>query len=120
MLAPIPSRILRSTALVEVCNGVDIYQNPQNTVYTVKNVHLQPTERIIKTTTNTDAQLTGVLFVDAKKSKPNLDWKALFTSAHELGGDMHITVRNIKYTVVSVDGLRDDTDNLHHWEIGVV
>lgn len=120
MLPPIPSRILRSTVTIDVCTGIDIYQNQEYTSYTVKNVHLQPTERIVKTTTNTDQQLTGILYVDAKKSVPALNWRAMLETAHELGGDMHITVRNVKYTVMTVDGLRDDTDNLHHWEIGVV
>ena len=27
MLRPIPARIMRSTAMVKVCTGVDLYQN---------------------------------------------------------------------------------------------
>ena len=119
MLPPIPSRILRSTATVKVCNGVDMYQNQTYTEYTVKRVHLQPTERIIKTKSNTDQQLSSILFVDVRHSSPALDWKALFQSAHEKGGDMRVIVRGIEYTVMGVDGLRDDTDNLHHWEISL-
>lgn len=120
MLPPIPSRILRSTAIVEVCNGTDRYQEQQFTTYTVNNVHLQPTDRIIKSVSNTDQQLSGVLFVDARKSKPDLEWRALLQAAHDLGGDMYITVRGQRYTVQNVDELRDDTDKLHHWEIGVI
>jgi hypothetical protein len=33
---------------------------------------------------------------------------------------MRVVVRGVEYTVVTVDGLRDDDDRLHHWEIGVV
>lgn len=117
MLRPIPTRILRSTATVKVCSGVDMYKKPTYTLYTVKRVHLQPTEKIIKTATNTDQQLKSILFVDARRSTPALDWKALFQSAHKKGGDMRVIVRNIEYTVMGVDGLRDDTDRLHHWEI---
>ena len=119
MLRPIPARILRSTATVKVCKGVDMYQNQTYTEYTVDRVHLQPTERIIKTKSNTDQQLSSILFVDVRHSTPALDWKALFQSAHEKGGDMRVIVRGIEYTVVTVDGLRDDTDRLHHWEIGL-
>ena len=119
MLRPIPSRILRSTATVNVCSGVDMYQNQTYTEYTVDRVHLQPTEKIIKTPSNTDQQLKSILFVDARYSTPALDWKALFQSAHEKGGDMRVTVRGIEYTVMGVDGLRDDTDRLHHWEISL-
>lgn len=120
MLKPIPARILRSTALVKVCTGTDLYQNQTYTEYTVQRVHVQPTEKIIKTTNNTDQQLTSILFVDVRHSAPALDWHALFQSAHDHGGDVRVVIRGIEYTVASVDGLRDDTDRLHHWEIGLV
>lgn len=119
MLRPIPSRILRSTATVEVCSGVDIYQNQTYTTQTVSHVHLQPTEKIVKTKENTDQQLQSVLFVDARRSTPVLDWRALLQTAHDNAGDMRVTIRGVTYTVASCDGLRDDTDHLHHWEIGL-
>lgn len=120
MLKPIPARILRSTALVKVCTAVDEYQNQTyGAQYTVKHVHLQPEERIIKSTSNTDLQLTSILFVDCRRSSPALNWRELLQSAHDLGGDMRVVVRGVEYTVASADGLRDDTDRLHHWEIGL-
>ena len=120
MLRPIPAKILRSTATVSVCSGTDVYQNQTYTTYTVKRVHLQPEERIVKSRTNTDQQLTGTLYVDARISSPSLDWRALLESAHNVGGDMRVTVRGVTYTVATADGLRDDTDQLHHWEIGLI
>lgn len=120
MLKPIPARILRSTATVEYCSGVDLYQNQAYATQTVKHVHLQPTEKIVKSNTNTDMPLTGILFVDAKRSTPALDWRALLQTAHDNGGDMRVTVRGVTYTVQEADGLRDDTDKLHHWEIQLV
>jgi hypothetical protein len=119
MLRPIPPQILRSTATVEVCNGTDLYQNQTYETYTVKRVHIQPTEKIVKTRTNTDQQLSSVLYVDARISSPTLDWRALLQEAHDNGGDMRVTVRGVRYTVVACDGLRDDTDRLHHWEISM-
>lgn len=119
MLRPIPQKILRTTATVKVCSGVDMYQNQTFTTYTVNHVHLQPTERIIKTSNNTDQQLNSILFVDVRHSSHQLDWAALLSQAHEKGGDVFITVRGKEYTVATVDGLRDDTDHLHHWEIGL-
>lgn len=94
-----------------------MYQNQTYTTYTIKRVHIQPTEKIVKGVTNTDQQLNAVLFVDARISSPAIDWRALLESAHNLGGDMRVTIRGITYTVASADGLRDDTDRLHHWEI---
>ena len=120
MLKPIPSRILKSTATVKVCSGVDRYQNQTYTEYTVKKVHLQPTNEIRKTQDNTDITLRSILFVDAHTSTPFLDWCALFRSAHVIKGDMRVVVRDEEYTVMGVDALRDDTDNLHHWEVSLV
>ena len=120
MLKPIPSKILRSTATVKVCTGVDRYQNQRYTNYTVKRVHLQPTNEIRKTESNTDCTLRAILFVDYRTSTPALDWYALFRTAHDNAGDMRVTVRGVEYTVYSVDELRDDTDGLHHYEVGLV
>lgn len=120
MLRPIPPQILRSTATVKVCTGTDLYQNQTYATYTVRRVHLQPEERIVKTVSNTDQQLTGTLYVDARISSPALNWRELLQTAHDHGGDMRVTVRGVTYTVITADGLRDDTDRLHHWEIGVV
>ena len=120
MLKPIPSKILKSTATVKVCSGVDRYQNQTYTEYTVNRVHLQPTNEIRKTQDNTDIVLRSVLFVDAHTSTPFLDWCALLQTAHNNLGDMRVIVREQEYTVLSVDALRDDTDTLHHFEVGLV
>ena len=120
MLKPIPAKILKSTATVKVCSGVDRYQNQTYTEYTVKRVHLQPTNEIRKTQDNTDIVLRSILFVDAHTSTPALDWYALLKTAHDNCGDMRVIVRNVTYTAIGVDELRDDTDNLHHWEISLV
>ena len=119
MLPPIPAKILRSTATVSACNGTDLYQNQTYNTYTVKRVHLQPTTEIRKTASNTDQQLRSILFVDARRSTPALDWERLLRTAHEHGGDMRVTVRGVEYTALTVDALRDNSDNLHHWEIAL-
>ena len=119
MLRPIPARIMRSEATVKACTSLDRYQKPTYTEYTVKNVHLQPTNEIRKTADNTDCTLRSVLFVDRKHSTPTLDWWGLFNTAHAIGGDVKVIVRSEEYTIFSVDELRDDTDAFHHWEIGL-
>ena len=116
----IPKQIMRSTATVEWCYGTDVYQNQLTMSKTVKNVHLQPTSAIVKTKDNTDCQLRSVLFVDAKISTPALAWDQMLEAAHAVGGDLRVTVRDVTYTVMTVDALRDKNDTLHHWEIGVV
>lgn len=126
MLAPIPRRILKSTAVFSVPTGFDVYQKPTTTSYTVKNVHLQSDDVTVKTAQNTEVQLRGTLFIDGKFSTPHLDFDALQQQAHAAGGVMTVTVTNQHggssgpYTVLVVDGLPDDEDRLHHWELGLV
>ena len=119
MLPPIPARILRSTATVKACTGTDLYQNQTYATYIVSRVHLQPTTDIRKTPTNTDQQLRSLLFVDARRSTPSLDWEGLLRTAHKHGGDVRVIVRGEEYTVLDIDALRDDSDRLHHWEIAL-
>lgn len=118
MLRPIPARILRSTATVDVCTGTDRYQNQITSQYTIKHVHIQPTNEIRKTPSGTDCTLRSILFADGRLSTA-FDWWSNFESAHAIGGDVKVTIRGVTYTVMSVDALRDDSDNFHHWEIGL-
>lgn len=120
MLRPIPRRILRTTATVEVCRAVDRYHNQVYDTYTVERVHLQPSNEVRKGLTDTDLVLTGILFVDARISSPALDWAELLRTANDNGGDMRITVRGRTYVAKTAEALRDDTDRLHHYEIGLV
>ena len=127
MLSPIPRRILRSKATFTVPGGFDRYQNPvEPTVYTVSNVHLQADNSTHKTAQNTEVTLRGVLFVDARYSTPQLDYEALQEAAQAAGGVMTVTVTDKHgnstgpYTVLVIDALPDDEDNLHHYELGLV
>jgi hypothetical protein len=119
MLRPIPAKIMRSTATVKACTGLDRYQNQIYEEYTVNRVHIQPSNEIRKTAENTDCVLRSILFVDKRHSKPEIDWWGLFNAAHAIGGDVKVSVRGEEYTVFTVEELRDDTDNFHHWEIGL-
>lgn len=127
MLSPIPRRILRDELTLSVPGGFDRYQNPVDAVqYTVSNVHIQGNNETRRTATNTEVTLRAVLFIDARYSTPALDYWALQTQAQEAGGVMTCTVKDRRggvtgpYTVLIVDGLPDDEDNLHHWELCLV
>lgn len=127
MLTPIPRRILRDTLILSVPAGFDRYQQPtEPTEYTVNNVHIQADNSTRTATDNTEVMLTGVIFIDARHSTPALDYEALQASAQAAGGVMTCMVKNWHgaasgpFTVLVVDGLPDDNDRLHHWELGVV
>lgn len=120
MLPPIPPQLLKSTVTVEACTGVDRDRRQQCSIHTVKRVHLQPSATVRKSKDNTDVVLRTMLFVDARLSRPYLDWTALFQTAQRAGGDVTVRHDSLTYTVVSVDRIPDDRNNLHHWEIGLV
>ena len=119
MLKPIPAKIMRTTITVHACTGINRYQKQTYTDYTVKKVHLQPTNEIRKTADNTDCVLRSLLFVDKQHSTPSLDWNELVNVAHAKAGDVKVVCRGETYTVFTVDALRDDSDCFHHWEIGL-
>ena len=127
MLSPIPLRILRDTAIFTVPTSFDRYQKPTSVeTYTVTGVHVQADNSTHKTRENTEVVLRGVLFVDARYSMPHLDLEALQEKAQKAGGVMTCQIRNRRgrtsgpYTVLVVDALPDDEDNLHHYELGLV
>lgn len=126
MLSPIPRSILRDTLTLNVPTAFDRYQHPTNTTYTVKNVHIQMDNTTHKRADNTEVTLKGIIFIDSRLSSPKLDYEALQESVQALGGTMTCTVTDKhgktsgSYTIETVDGLPDDEDNLHHWELGVV
>lgn len=120
MLPPIPPQMLRSIITVGACTEIDRDRRKIVTPYTVKRVHLQPSASVRKTSANTDVVLRAMLFVDARLSRPALDWEQLLRTAQRCGGDVSILHRKETYTVATVEAIPDDEDNLHHWEIGLV
>ena len=81
MLPPIPPQMLRSTITVGACTELDRDRRKIVTPYTVKRVHLQPSASVRKTSANTDVVLRAMLFVDARLSRPALDWEQLLRTA---------------------------------------
>lgn len=127
MLAPIPARMLHDTVVFRVPTAMDRYQNKPYTDYTVQSVHLQASNDTVKGADNTEVQLRGVLFVDARRSTPQLDLKALQAQAQAVGDTMRAKVYNASgtevgdYAVMIVEDLPDVPANRrHHWEVSLV
>ena len=126
MLTTIPRKILRYAAVFSAPISFDRYQEADSEALTVHHVHLQSVNATHRTALNTEVTLRGILFVDARASTPALDFWELQTAAQAAGGQLTVTVTTRAgrelgpYTVESVDGLPDDEDNLHHWELGLV
>lgn len=127
MLAPIPQRMLHDTAVFKVVTGMDRYQNKEYEEYTVNNVHLQSSNDVIKGADNTEVQLKGVLFIDARRSLPALDIYAMQNQSLEAGDTMRCVVYDVNgaevgdYAVLIVDDLPNvPATTRHHWELSLV
>lgn len=125
MLRPIPRALLTDTVALQVCSGVDSWQNPTWTEYTVQNVHLQDSNAVKKSTNNTEVVLKAVLFIDTSRSKPSLDYRELVFVSESNGKPMRAKVISggieNSFEVVSVDCVPDIPANrIHHVELGLV
>lgn len=127
MLAPIPSRMLHDTAIFKVCTGMDRYQKKTYEEYTISNVHLQSSNDVYKRANDTEVQLKGILFVDARKSTPIMDIYALQQESLLNGDTMRCIVKDASgsvvgdYAVLIVDDLPDvPATRRHHWEISLI
>lgn len=127
MLRPIPSDLLKYTAVFSVCTGIDKWQNPTWTSYTISRVHLQATNETKRTRDNAEVVLRSMLFIDGRRSQPVMDWYDLQKQSEDNGREMKVTVSNAhgtqiaSFTVKTVDALPDyPSDRIHHWEMGLV
>lgn len=127
MLRSIPQQLLHDLVTIKVCVGVDSWQKPVWQEYAVQNVHLQSTNETRKTKDNTEVVLRSVLFIDAKRSTPILDFDALAGQSQENGRMMRAIVYNAQgrqagdYEVLVVDSVPDvPSTRIHHYELGLV
>jgi len=127
VLRPIPQQLLRDMVTIKVCTGMDAWQKPVWQETSVKNVHLQNTNEVRKTANNTEVVLRSVLFIDARRSVPSLDYDALAMQSEAAGRPMRAVVFNFKgqqvgdYEVLTVDtGPNVPSTDTHHVELGLV
>lgn len=126
MLRPIPSVMLKDKAVFHVPVSMDEYQDPVYEDMEVLNVHIQPTNSVKKNVSNEEVVLRAMLFVDGRKSKPNIDYLALQMAAQAVGANITVDITDYAgntttYTVETVDALPDvPATRVHHTEIGLV
>lgn len=127
MLRPIPARLLRDSLTLQVCTGVDVWQKPTWQEYAVTGVHVQNTNEVKKTTSNTEVVLRSVIFVDTVRSQPVLDYQALCDQSQAAGKPMRCTAQDANgnplgdFEILTVDPVPDVPDTrVHHIELGCV
>lgn len=119
MIPPIPRQLLTQTAVVVACTGTDQWKEQTTVSYTVQHLHLQDSNAVRKSAANTEVVLRAILYIDARRSTPALDWRQLLHTAQAAGGDVKVSVDGVTYTVETVDVLSDDHGRLHHYEVGM-
>lgn len=121
MLAPIPASILRHTVTLKVCTGIDEYSTPTyGKTQTLERVCMQSAYITRRSKDNTEVVFRAICFVDARLSRPQgVDIDALNAESHAGGSDMLLEYDGRAYTVISVEGVCDDTGKLHHYELGL-
>lgn len=127
VLRPIPSTLLKDSAQILVCTGVDAWQNPTWQTYDVSNVHLQNTNEVKKTKDNTEVVLRSVLFIDCVRSVPQLNYNALVIQSEAAGRSMRAIVSDSlgnesgNFEIITVDLVPDiPSTRVHHIELGLV
>ncbi len=127
MLRPIPQQLLRDMVTIKVCTGMDAWQKPTWEEHAVKNVHIQNTNEIRKTANNTEVLLRSILFIDTKRSFPQLDYETLLQQSLEKGQSLRAVVYNAQgnqlgdFEVLTVDPFPDvPSDKIHHIELGLI
>lgn len=126
MLEPIPSVMLKDSAVFHVPVSIDDYQKAVFEDFAVDHVHIQNSNAVKHSSNNEEVQLHAILFVDGRRSTPSLDYMALMASAEAVGHEMTVTVTEAsgnsnEYTVVLVDAVPDvPATRTHHTEIGLV
>lgn len=126
MLSPIPSVMLKDTAVFHVPVSMDEYQKPVYEDFAVEHVHIQNSNQLVHGSNNEEVRLNSILFVDSRKSSPQYDYMSLAASAEAVGADITVTVteangNSADYTVIMVDAVPDvPATRTHHTEIGLV
>lgn len=117
----LPYRILKHSATLQVCTGVDMWQAPTWTQTALGRICMQPTNETKKTKDNTEVVLAGLCFVDSTRSTPaGIDLDALQIQSEANGQPMTLLFNGSTYMVLTVDTLYNDTGELCHTELGLV
>lgn len=126
MLKSIPSSMLKDSVILKVPAGMDRWQNTTYEEHLIENVHLQGDNRSRISANNTEVTLTAILYIDGRKSTPQLDIEALQERAQANKTTMRAVVYNAAgnkvgdFNVLTIDGLPDvPATRIHHWEIGL-
>lgn len=116
MARPIQKRLLIHSGVLVTGGIKDIWQNETGaTEIDLKNIRFDNTDKIVKSPTNIERQLTAIMFFDAKHSQPK--------------GQVFVKDQIIRFKtellpladrrIVTIEEVYDG-EKFHHYEVGVV
>lgn len=120
MIRKPPAHVYADSVTLNVCTGVDRFQNPTYRTINLSNVCLQASNETRRTTQNTEVLLRSILFYDSLYSSPKVDLESLKTESESNGHQLRITAGAYEYTVESVDTLNDEYGRFDHAEMGLI
>lgn len=108
-MKPIPRSLLPHTATLMVPGGTDVWQQPIYAHRQLLRVRVEPSDKMIAGSDNTQQQLVCTLFFDAQNSAPKgTEFSRRTENRVERPGNDGDARRRL------YDGQR-----LHHWEVGL-
>ena len=108
-MKPIPRSLLPHTATLMVPGGTEVWQQPIYAHRQLLRVRVEPSDKMIAGSDNTQQQLVCTLFFDAQNSAPK---------GTEFSVGQKIVWNGREMTVMRADRLYDG-QRLHHWEVGL-
>lgn len=121
MLKPIPSQMLKDTAVLKICKSLDRWQNAEYNEITLTRVHLQTALNVSKSTDNTEKKATTKLFVDCKMSSPKIDLINAYNQSLTNGAPPRIIANGKDYEMQSINAYPDvPATRIHHYEAMLV
>ena len=108
-MKPIPRRFLPHSVLLKTPGTPDTWQQPIYAQRNLQYVRIEPSDKIIASSDNTQRQLVCTLFFDCRNSTPR---------GTEFSVGQKIVWNEREMTVMTAERFYDG-QTLHHWEVGL-
>ncbi len=114
-----PKHVYNSSILVNVCTGVDRWQQATVESVTVNGVNFQNAHETRLDYNSTVVALNALVFIDSDYSKPALDYWNLQKESEANGKPLTVTYSGDEYEVLTVDRIENPFGKLDHWELSL-
>lgn len=114
-----PKHIYNASITVNVCTGVDRWQEATVESTVVNGVNFQNDHDTRLNSDSTVVTLNALVFIDSDYSKPALDYWNLQKTSEANGKPLTVTYSGDEYEVLNVDRIENPFGKLDHWELSL-